>query len=525
MKTVVTVALMLLSTAVLSNCGGGGAGGAGNGPAASSSKAMTAFSIMSPAATGVIDENAKSIAVTVPYGTEVTSLVATYVTTGASVKVGSTTQISGTTTNDFTDPVTYIVSAADGSSASYTATISIAPNVITGLSVVPHNPSMAAGTLKQVRAKLSWTDGSVTDVTDLATWSVSSAAVATVSNAVITSLATGTAVLTANYAAAGISGSTLLTVASTQQMGGSRQGNPLVLSKEITVLAGVAGSMGISDGIGTAARFRNPWGVTSDGDRLFVTDNGNSYLRAVSSAGAVLTFSSWPIGPFGITTDGTMLYVTDASSVWTITRLGIVTTVTGSTVTGTGDGTGTVAQFNHPSGITTDGINLYVADTWNHTIRKIVIATSLVSTLAGSAGNPGSTDGTGSNARFTFPGSMTTDGVNLYVVDQQNCTIRKVVIASGSVTTLAGSAGMCNNAVDGTGSAARFTYPVGITSDGSSLYVTDFSGLRQVSIATGEVATPVAASAWGYGSPAGIVTEGTNLYVMDDAFHVIWQIQ
>ena len=82
-------------------------------PVASSAKAITAYSFTSPAATGVIDEGAHTITVPVPHGTNVTALVATFTTTGASVKVGTTDQVSGTTPNDFTNPVTYTVTAAD----------------------------------------------------------------------------------------------------------------------------------------------------------------------------------------------------------------------------------------------------------------------------------------------------------------------------------------------------------------------------------------------------------------------------
>ncbi len=94
--------------------------------APSDNKAITAFSFASPPATGTIDENAKTIAMTVPFGTDVTALVATFTTTGASVKVGSTVQVSGTTANNFTSPVIYTVTAADGSTASYTVTVTVA---------------------------------------------------------------------------------------------------------------------------------------------------------------------------------------------------------------------------------------------------------------------------------------------------------------------------------------------------------------------------------------------------------------
>ena len=98
--------------------------------------------------------------------------------------------------------------------------------------------------------------------------------------------------------------------------------------------------------------------------------------------------------------------------------------------------------------------NVYVADTDNHTIRKVTPA-GVVTTLAGLAGSPGSADGTGSAARFYCPRGVAVDSAgNVYVADTGNHTIRKVTPA-GVVTTLAGLAGSAGSA-DGTGSAARF---------------------------------------------------------------------
>jgi hypothetical protein len=91
----------------------------------SSDKAITAFSFASPAATGTISESAKTIALNVPAGTAVTALVASFTTTGSSVSVGSTAQVSGTTANDFTKAVTYIVTAADSSTANYAVTVTV----------------------------------------------------------------------------------------------------------------------------------------------------------------------------------------------------------------------------------------------------------------------------------------------------------------------------------------------------------------------------------------------------------------
>jgi sugar lactone lactonase YvrE len=139
---------------------------------------------------------------------------------------------------------------------------------------------------------------------------------------------------------------------------------------------------------------------------------------------------------------------------------------------GAADGTGAAASFNRPQGITSDGLNLYVVDSGSDTIRQIVIATGVVSTLAGTAGTAGAADGTGTAASFNYPRGITADGINLYVADTYNHTIRQIVIATGVVSTLAGTAGVFGLA-DGVGTTALFSSPQGITSDGSSLYVVD----------------------------------------------------
>jgi hypothetical protein len=113
-----------------------------------------------------------------------------------------------------------------------------------------------------------------------------------------------------------------------------------------------------------------------------------------------------------------------------------------------------------------------VADARNSTIRKIVIATEEVTTLAGMVGTQGFADGTGTSATFDTPYGITTDGTNLYVSDNGNHTIRKIVIATGAVATLAGKV-LTSGFDDGTGTSAAFNMPYGITSDGTKLYLAD----------------------------------------------------
>jgi hypothetical protein len=89
----------------------------------SSEKAITAYAINGVA--GTINETGKTIAVTMPSLTNVSSLRATFTTTGASVKVGSTAQVSGATPNNFTSPITYTVTAEDGTTVTYTVTVTV----------------------------------------------------------------------------------------------------------------------------------------------------------------------------------------------------------------------------------------------------------------------------------------------------------------------------------------------------------------------------------------------------------------
>ena len=157
----------------------------------------------------------------------------------------------------------------------------------------------------------------------------------------------------------------------------------------------------------------------------------------------------------------------------------VVTTLAGSApASGSADGTGSAARFNKPGGVAVDSSgNVYVADRNNHTIRKVTPG-GLVTTLAGSAGVGGSADGIGSAAEFYYPSGVAVDSSgNVYVADANNYTIRKVT-PSGVVTTLAGSAGL-NGSANGTGSAARFSYPNGVAVDSSgNVYVADAGTAR-----------------------------------------------
>ncbi len=275
----------------------------------------------------------------------------------------------------------------------------------------------------------------------------------------------------------------------------------VISTAEVTTLAGTAGISGSTDGTGTAALFDSPHGITSDGKNLYVADTHNHTIRKIDiSTGLVSTLAGTArlmgatdgIGsdarfyyPSSITTDGTSLYVADTNN--STIRQVLITTGAVTTLAGQAgqidsfDGYGISALFNYPIGITIDGTNLFIVDTGNSTIRKLVIATGEVSTLAGTAGTFGSTDGTGASALFNYPQGIVSDGVNLYVTDNGNATIRQIVISSGQVSTLAGIAGK-RGFVDGNAATARFNIPSGIvtTGTGTTLYISDMGTIRQI---------------------------------------------
>jgi sugar lactone lactonase YvrE len=272
----------------------------------------------------------------------------------------------------------------------------------------------------------------------------------------------------------------------------------------VTTLAGAAGQTGNSDGTGSAARFDTPRGVAVDsGDNVYVADTFNDAIRKITPAGVVTTLagSAGQIGstdglgsaarfnnPYGVAADsGGNLYVADTfnHTIRKITPAGVVTTLAGSAgQIGSTDGSGSAARFNNPSGAAVDSAgNVYVADSENYTIRKITPA-GVVTTLAGGAG-PDYRDGTGGAARLGFPRSLAVDGTgNVYVASQRGYSMIRKITPSGVVTTLAGMAaqpgiGDGTGSADGIGRAARFNDPCGVAVDsGGNLYVADTDNHR-----------------------------------------------
>jgi len=289
----------------------------------------------------------------------------------------------------------------------------------------------------------------------------------------------------------------------------------------------IAGSQtkGATDGTNGAALFNQPWGIASGKEGfLYVTEWGNSTIRRLDPIG-----TNW-----------------------------VVSTIAGvAGKEGANDGINTDARLNHPHGIAIDDKGtLYVADTFNHTIRKIthVRGNWITTTIAGKAGTFGSADGTNFDARFNNPGDITIDRFgNLYVSDAEDNTIRKLTRSGTNwvVTTVAGLGAYTGDghfrrqvwgSADGTNSNARFFGPFGVAVNSQNeLYVVDYGNntiRRIIQSGTNWVVTTIAglANQSGYidgdgqaarfSSPHAItIDRADNIYVSDPGTDTIRLIQ
>ena len=303
--------------------------------------------------------------------------------------------------------------------------------------------------------------------------------------------------------------------------GGAGGGSTAVSSgATVTTFAGTAGVSGTTDGTGAAAKFNHPIGIAFDGSgNLFVTDSLNGSIRRVTPVGVVTsggTLGAYTL-PYGIAVDGSInLYFAEGSVIRKLnTSTMVLTTLAGTAGQfGATDGTGAAARFVQPVGVAVDVLgNVYVSDGANNTIRKITSA-GVVTTLAGTANATGFADGTGAAARFNQPQGIALDSLgNLYVADATNNTIRKIT-AGGVVTTIAGSAA-ASGSVDGVGTAALFKTPLAIAVDSlGNLYVADSGNCIIRKITAAGVVTTIAGTLGVNGSAdgAGSVASFHDLY-------------
>lgn len=220
--------------------------------------------------------------------------------------------------------------------------------------------------------------------------------------------------------------------------GGTNKIRKIAPTGAVTTLAG-SGDIGRADGTGAEASFRDPRGIAVDRTgNAYVADTWNQVIRKVTPEGVVTTLAGGYPG-YGI------------------------------------DGTGAAASFNFPEGVAVDGAsNVLVADTDAGRIRKITPGGQVTTLAGGKAGVFDFADGIGREAAFHFPTGIAVDSSgSAYVADSWNYVIRKVT-PEGVVTTVAGS---WVGTKDGTGAEARFSFPTNLCTDASgNVYVTDDSG-------------------------------------------------
>lgn len=290
-----------------------------------------------------------------------------------------------------------------------------------------------------------------------------------------------------------------------------------------TTLAGSVTNSGSSNGIGSGALFNSPHGVVTDSQgNIYVADLANHTIRKITPAGVVNSVAGLAgvsgtndgVGsaarfkaPWGVAVDAALtIYVADTSNhtVRVISPGGIVSTLAGlGAISGTNDGVGAAARFNFPFGLVLDKQgNIYVSDQGNSTIRKIAPG-GVVTTLAGSAGKTGSTDATGGAARFRDPAGIVINSSNvIFVNDEFNHTVRAVT-TNGVVTTFAGLAS-AHGLIDATGTAARFYNPNGLAIDAAdNLYVAEFLNNTVRKITPAAVVTTLAGWPQSIGSSNG----------------------
>ncbi|HEY5626255.1 MAG TPA: thioredoxin-like domain-containing protein, partial [Dehalococcoidia bacterium] len=276
-----------------------------------------------------------------------------------------------------------------------------------------------------------------------------------------------------------------------------------------------SGEQGLRDGFADEAQFNQPHGLelSADGGTLYVADTRNHALRAVDLAsGAVTTLAgdgtraaNYPAegslakdnalaSPWGLLLVGDTLYMAMAGThqIWTTDlATGTLAIFAGSGREGIDDGPRLAATLAQPSGLATDGANLFWVDPESSGVRKLALdGSGVVQTLAGTGlFDFGDADGPPGVALLEHPQGIAYAGDLLYIADTYNHKIRTIDPDSGVVVTFAGS-GVSGNA-DGAAASAAFAEPGGVASAAGLLFTADTNNhaVRIVDLTSGEVST------------------------------------
>ncbi|MCU1280278.1 MAG: hypothetical protein JWM53_3824, partial [bacterium] len=250
------------------------------------------------------------------------------------------------------------------------------------------------------------------------------------------------------------------------------------------------------DGSRWLARFNGSAGICNAPDGSLLIRDAFS-VRGVDLAAdtikSLFVTTSYMGGPQNLAAgaDGT-IYVPYNSSIYRLLPSESYSTLhnLAGSDSGYADGTLAQAKFTCPQDVAVIGKVVYVADGCNNVIRAIDLNAGMVSTLAGTVNMGGLVDMPGAAARFNFPQGLATDGVGTLYVASNNA-VRKIVVAGAVVSTVAG--GDTSGFADGTGMAAKFSAPIRLALDPAkqNLYVSDMknTAIRKVTLAGGVVTT------------------------------------
>jgi hypothetical protein len=301
----------------------------------------------------------------------------------------------------------------------------------------------------------------------------------------------------------------------------------------ITTVAGT-GTIGYNgDNIqATTAELSFPYGVCLDAyNNMYIAEWGNHRVRKVDAATGIITTiagtglitgsigdggpatSALIQGPYDIRVDaGGNVFFVDANKnrVRKIDPSGTISTLAGDTAGFSGDGgPATSAILNYPTGIILDASgNIYIADQYNNRIRKITVATGIITTVVGT-GTAGYTgDGAAaSSARISAPDRIALDAAgDLYISDAGNNVIRKVTMSTGIITTVVGTGSVGYSGDGGAATSATLSDPSGIVFDASgNMYIADASNnvIREVVKSTGLITTLAGNHTQGYSGNGG----------------------
>jgi len=288
-------------------------------------------------------------------------------------------------------------------------------------------------------------------------------------------------------------------------------GTALAATGDITTIAGTGTSGFSGDGAAaTSAQVNGPYGVAVDGvGNVFIADSSNHRVRRIDAVtGLISTFAGTGVG--GFSGDG---------------------------------GAATSAQLNSPLGVAVDGSgNVFIADTFNHRVRRVDVGTGLISTLAGTGTSGFSGDGAAAtSAQLYYPFGVAVDGGgNVFIADSSNHRVRRVDVVTGLISTFAGT-GTPGFFGDGAAATdAQLYYPFGVGVDGvGNVFIADYFNhrVRLVDAVTGLISTFAGNGTGGFSgdggaatsaqlySPIGVAVDGGgNVFIADSNNHRVRRV-